>query len=112
MTENSLFVVSPNTAPGIKRVLSANVWLLWNTNIVKIIEEFLMFSEKHVFKKMYTNRLNIDYPLCTWDQMTVNGLDGYWLYGKKKVPESVVKKHSHAMFSETWKKKHHFWFPS
>ena len=52
-------------------------------------------------KKMFTNGLKMGFPLQTWVEKTVHGLEIYWLSGKKKVPGTVVSKEGHCW---TWKK--------
>ena len=84
-------------ALGLNRGLSWNSWLLRSANNVKIIEEYVMCSEKNVLvKKMFTNGLNMSLLLQARVEKTVYWLETHWISGKEKVLGVAVSKTSHA----------------
>ena len=80
--------------PGLCRGLSSNFWLLRSTNHVKIAEECMMCTEKHIFvKKIFTNLLSTVLLLRAPTEKTVHGTETPGLFNSKKFgAECSVKK--------------------
>ena len=47
---------------------------------------------------MFTNEINMDWPLQGWVKKTVFGMETHWLSGKEKVPGAADSKKGDADF--------------
>ena len=69
-----LLVANPNT-PGKNKCQSSNFCWLRSVNHVKFTEECVMHVDKYILVKMFTNGLNMSFPLRACVKMTVHGME-------------------------------------
>ena len=68
-----------------------------------------MYTEKHIHKKLFTNRQNIALPCRFWVELTAHGMETHRLTSKENIQGAAVSKESHNNSVGGHVRTHHNW---